>query len=214
MQHIRQPEQQSRPLYAEAFALFHERTGKRFTHRDAMRANDPAGDRLLAETNSLILLAEELRKYVEQQAPDMASVPDSDDVADDLDEVWVEEARQLGNDARQMFALANEMNSVVAEVEENRPRGGQTIVLLMSKVLAKKMFDLAEFMEDVAETKALAAHGPFRSLVAKELEAISPEPGRYGRGFSSAAATTRSKAPRHDRAGRRTSELDWGQGRP
>ena len=177
MQHLKQSEQPSRPFYTEAFALFHERAGNRFTHRDGLRANDPAGDRLLAETNSLILLAQELRKYVEQRASDMASVSDSDDVADDLDDVWVEEARQLGNDARQMFVLANEMNSVVAEVEENRPQTRETIVLLMSKVLVKKMFDLAEFMEDVAETQALAAHGPFRSLVAKELEAITPESG-------------------------------------
>ena len=177
MQYIRQSEHPSRPLYAEAFALFHECTGKRLTQRDGLRTNDPLGDQLLAETNSLLLLAEELRQYVAQQASDLASVSDSDDVADNLDEVWVEEARQLGSDARQMVAMANDMNSAIAEVEDSRPQARETIVLLMSKVLVKKMFDLAEFMEDVAETQALAAHGPFRSLVAKELEAITPESG-------------------------------------
>lgn len=185
MQHTQRFERELRPRYIEAVTALHESAGslfdesgeKQLSYLDNVDMHATVGRWLLAETNSLILLTEELHKNVSQHASIVASVSDSDSDTNDLDKVWTEEARSLGADARQMRVLADEANDIIERIEESRPGGQQTALILTYRLLTQKMFDLAEFMEDVAETQALAAYGPFRDLIGKELEAIASENG-------------------------------------
>ena len=94
-----------------------------------------------------------------------------EEVPDDLAEEWVEEARELGENSRRMRRSIVNAKQVVSEVEGHRQ--GPTDFLVLYKSLIEKMIDLADLMEDVAETQALAAHKPFTDAVKKALEDAS-----------------------------------------
>ena len=94
-----------------------------------------------------------------------------EEVSDDLAEEWVEEARELGENSRRMRGSIANAKRVVSEVEGHRQ--GPTDFLILYKSLIEKMIDLADLMEDVAETQALAAYRPFTDRVTKALEDAS-----------------------------------------
>ena len=126
-------------------------------------------EQLLGAIADLFTLERMHRDYVAKHA---ASIEDYDDIPDDLAETWLVEARQLGEYSRFVRSFADEIKGINAEAGRLLPhRERPDEVEVRSEKLAERMTDFADFLEDVAETQALAAHKPFRDGVTKGLAA-------------------------------------------
>lgn len=133
-----------------------EDAGKRIVNLDTALDSIPTRDQALDEMVKLFVLCSMLREAIVGHSERLLA---HEEVSGDLAEEWVEEARELGENSRRMRRSIANVQRVVSEVEGHRQ--GPTDILILYKSLIEKMIDLADLMEDVAETQALAAHKPF-----------------------------------------------------
>lgn len=136
-----------------------------------------ADDIVVAEISTLLeivttmFVGDSLRRGLVDRASDIAR---HDEISDTLADAWTKEVRELGEDANLMRSLAAEAREAVEEAELAAEQGGahaQSSVLVVFRQATEQADDIADLMEDVAETQALAAHRPFRERVKRELEA-------------------------------------------
>ena len=145
-----------------------EDAAKRIVNVDTALDPTPARDQAVDEMAKMVVLCSMLRRAIMDHSEGLLA---HNEVSDDLAEEWVEEARELGENSRRMRGSIANVERVVSEVEG---RGhGPTDVLILYKSLIERMSDLADLMEDVAETQALAAHKPFTDRVTAALEDAS-----------------------------------------
>lgn len=149
-------------------AALSRNTSKQFVEIDTNRDLALLKDRILLQSATLFILLRMLRDDVIRHASDIS---DHNDIPPHLAEKWVEEARELGKDSRLMRSTADEAMRAVSEIESHGVCDPDVTVPYMR--LANQMEELADIMEDVAETQALAAHKPFRDCVKGELEAAA-----------------------------------------
>ena len=135
--------------------------------RSALRhGEDVLFDRVVREWVDLMAIARTLRRGVVDRA---AAVSGVDEIASDLAEEWRAEARSLGKDAGTLRALVDDFQAGLTELAGPRDRSDATILFLSARWM-EETGSLAELMEDLAETLALAAHEPFRELAKAETE--------------------------------------------
>lgn len=123
-------------------------------------------DRIVHEWVDLMAIARTLRRGVVDHA---AAVSGVDEVTSDLAEEWRAEARSLGKDASTLRALADDFQAGLIELASPRDQSDATILFLRAQWM-EETESLAELMENLAETLALAAHEPFRELVKAEVK--------------------------------------------
>lgn len=145
-----------------------ENAGKRIVNLDAALNSKPQRDQVFSLAAEMLVICGVLRHAVTAHEERLLT---HDEVSDDLTEQWVEEARQWGENSRRIRKIIANAKQAVSKVEGHRQR--PTGILILYRRLTEEMIDLADLMEDVAETQALAAHKPFRDHVAKALEDAS-----------------------------------------
>ena len=135
--------------------------------RSAIRhGEDVRFDRMVHEWVDLMAIARTLRRGVVDHAAAVAGV---DEVTSDLADEWRAEARSLGKDAGTLRALVDDFQAGLVELTGPRDQSDATILFLCARWM-EETESLAELMEDLAETLALAAHEPFRELAKAETE--------------------------------------------
>ena len=139
--------------------------------RSAFRhGEDVRFDRIVHEWVDLMAIARTLRRGVVDRA---AAVSGVDEVTSDLADEWRAEARSFGKDAGTLRTLVDDFQAGLIELTGPQDRGDATILFLYARWM-EETESLAELMEDLAETLALAAHEPFRELVKEEVETARP----------------------------------------
>lgn len=137
--------------------------------RSAFRhGEDVLFDRIVHEWVDLMAIARTLRRGVVDRA---AAVSGVDEVTSDLAEEWRAEARSLGKDAGTLHALVHDCQAGLTELTGRQDQNDATILFLCARWM-EETESLAELMEDLGETLALAAHEPFRKLVETEIETV------------------------------------------
>ena len=150
-------------LSARRLTSFFEDAHRRVTAADA--ADNPVAaekEELLSGLAALFGLMRMLRDRIEEEASEISEV---DSISPEAEASWVAEARRWGENSRLIRSLASESRNIIEKHHQN-----DTDVTDIYTRLVDQMEDLADFAEDLAETMALAAHGPFRETVKKELE--------------------------------------------
>lgn len=153
-------------------ALFsvYEDVGRSFVKLGAERNLDFLKNALIEKMSELVVMERMLRETIANYA---AYLSGHNEIPDDTARMWVKEAAELGADSKRMRQLSNKARGVIDEIEEKyspaEPFDREALVIYA--MIARRMADLADFMEDVAETQALAAHKPFRECVMEELKA-------------------------------------------
>ena len=137
--------------------------------RSAFRhGEDVLFDHIVHEWVDLMAIARTLRRGVVDRA---AAVSGVDEVTSDLAEEWRAEARSLGEDADTLRALVDDFQAGLVELTGPRDQSDATILFLCARWM-EETESLAELMENLAETLALAAHEPFQELVKAEIKTV------------------------------------------
>lgn len=153
-------------------ALFsvYEDVGRSFVKLGAERKLDLMKNALIEKMSDAVVMERMLRKTI---ADYVAYISGYDEISNDIAKRWVEAATKLGAESKRMRQLSDEAKGVIDQIKKKYPPGQPSDhdVLVIYAMIANRMADLADFMEDVAETQALAAHKPFRESVMEELKA-------------------------------------------
>ncbi len=156
-------------VIATLFSVY-EDLGKLFVKLGAERNPDLMKNALIEEMSDTVVMERVLRKTI---ADYVAYMSGHDEITNETERKWVKAAAELGAKSKRMRRLSDEAKGVIDQIEKTHPPAQPTDhdVLVIYAIIANRMADLAEFMEDVAETQALAAHKPFRESVMEELRA-------------------------------------------
>ena len=156
-------------VIAALFSVY-EDLGRSLVKLGAERNLDLMKNALTEKMSDTVVMERVLRKTI---ADYVAYISGHDEITNDTARIWVEAAAELGAKSKRMRRLSDEAKGVIDQIEKTHPPAQPTDhdVLVIYAIIANRMADLAEFMEDVAETQALAAHKPFRESVMEELRA-------------------------------------------
>ena len=153
-------------------ALFsvYEDLGGSFVKLGAERNLDLMKNALIEKMSDTVVMERVLRKTI---ADYVAYMSGHDEITNETARKWVKAAAELGAKSKRMRQLSDEAKGVIDAIKKKHPpaQPSEHDVLVIYAIIANRMTGLADFMEDVAETQALAAHKPFRESVMEELNA-------------------------------------------
>lgn len=156
-------------VIATLFSVY-EDLGKSFVKLGAERNPDLMKNTLIEEMSDTVVMERVLRKTI---ADYVAYMSGHDEITNETARKWVKAAAELGAKSKRMRQLSDEAKGVIDEIKKTHPPAQpyEHDVLVIYAIIADRMANLTDFMEDVAETQALAAHKPFRESVIEELSA-------------------------------------------
>lgn len=128
---------------------------------------DAVLDRIVLEWLDLMAIGRALQKCVLDHAAEFSS--HTDEPSCELAAEWRNEARSLNDDAGRLRELIVEAQGKIPEFAPIDDAGAKAILSMMGQWSALTG-EIADLMEDLAETMALSAHEPFREMVKTELE--------------------------------------------
>ena len=156
-------------VIATLFSVY-EDLGGSFVKLGAERNLDLMKNALIEKMSDTVVMERVLRKTIADYVEYMSGY---DEITYETARKWVKAAAELGANSKRMRQLSDEAKGVIDQIEKAHPPAQPTDhdVVVIYTIIANRMADLADFMEDVAETQALAAHKPFRESVKEELGA-------------------------------------------